>query len=197
MTADPMSIGSGGTTPALRRFRTLLDGLTKPRVLELGTLQSQPGRSTHHAEWLPPGSTHIKSDIEAGADVDVVADAHSLHEDLVAGFDQQPFDAAIAVSVWEHLRWPWVCAEQLHDVLKPGGFAYVCTHHAFPVHAYPSDYGRWTTDGLRALFEYADFEVLEASYNYPAKLIPPAEVTVWDPSAPVFLNVDVCLRRPA
>ena len=185
-----MGIGAGSGSKACDVFLHELGQLTAPRVLELGTLQSEPGRSTHHAAWLPEGSTHVKSDIEAGPDVDVVADAH----DLESVFGREAFDVLIAVSVWEHLERPWIAARELHAIMYEGAIAYICTHQTFPIHAYPSDFFRFSDDGLAALFDWAGFEVLAKSYAYPCTIVPPPEITVWNPAAPAFLNVDVCVR---
>lgn len=160
------------------------------RVLELGTLQWEPGVPTHHSAWLPEGSEHIKSDIEAGPDVDVVSDAHDLRE-----FENESFDAVIAVSVWEHLRYPWVAANAAARVLRPGGLLYVATHHAFPVHGYPSDYTRWTDEGLKALFDEPLWTDRVADYRYPAVITPPPEVTRWNTAAPAYLNVDIAAKK--
>lgn len=194
VTEDPMRIGKSAGSAALDRFLAELGSLDSPRVLELGTLQSEPPTPTHHGVWLPAGAEHVMTDVEAGPDVDVVADAHRLASDLVNGGVSLQFDAAIAVSVWEHLRWPWVCAQELRRVVRAGAVVYVATHHAFPVHGYPSDYARWTDDGLAALFDWAGFEVLAKSYAYPCRIVPGPEVTRWNPAAPAYLNVDVCLR---
>lgn len=161
-----------------------------PKVLELGTLQWVQGVPTHHAAWLPTGSTHIMSDVEPGPDVDVVADAHDL-----APFADAEFDAFIAISVWEHLRKPWIAAEAAARVLKPGGILYVATHFTFPVHGYPSDYGRWTDEGIKALFDEPLFHSQQASLTFPATITPPPEVTRWNPAAPAYLNVDIFAIR--
>jgi SAM-dependent methyltransferase len=164
--------------------------LDKPKVLELGTLQWVDGVSTHHGEWLPSGSTHIKSDVEPGNDVDVVADAHDL-----SPFEDGEFDAFIAVSVWEHLRKPWIASAEVARVVKPGGILYVATHFAFPVHGYPSDYCRWTDEGLKGLFDEPEWHSQEADYAYPCIIKPPREVTVWNALAPAFLNVGIFAVR--
>lgn len=190
--SDPMGIGVDGRTAALDGFLDRLGGFATPKVLELGTLRWEADRATHHAQWLPEAAAHVRSDIKAGIDVDVPADAHQL----VDVFGRNRFHAAIAVSVWEHLERPWVAADELHRVMRPGGVAYVCTHHTFPVHGYPSDFTRWTDEGLRALFASAGFDVVAASYAYPCTIMPPSEVTVWNPDAPAFLNVDVCVVKP-
>ena len=167
-------------------FRQALNLLKSPKVLELGTKQSLVGRPTHHAEWLPPGSTHIMSDIDSGMDVDVVSDAHDLKE-----FADNEFDVFIAISTWEHLRKPWIAADTAARVLKPGGLLYVATHQTFPIHGYPSDYCRWTDEGLKALFDKPLWSYHSAGYAFPCTIIPPAEITVWNTLAPSFLNVDV------
>lgn len=164
--------------------------LDKPKVLEIGTLQWVDGVSTHHGEWLPSGSTHVKADVQAGADVDVVADAHDL-----SSFEEGEFDAFIAVSVWEHLRKPWIASAEVARVVKSGGILYVATHFAFPVHGYPSDYSRWTDEGLKALFDEPEWHSQEANYSYPCVIKPPQEVKAWNSLAPAFLNVGIFAIR--
>lgn len=166
------------------RFREEVSKLQAPRVLEIGTMR-QHDAPTHHAAWLPEGSTHIKSDIEMGLDVDVVADAHTL-----TPFADAEFDAFIAVSTWEHLERPWVAAEQAARVLKPGGLLYVATHQTFPIHGYPYDYFRFSDMAMKVLFGPPLFSYVEAEYQYPAVITPPKQVTRWNTAAPAFLNVD-------
>jgi len=173
-----------------QRFIAALHQRTAPKVLELGTRRWNTTRSTHHAAWLPADATHVMSDVTDGLDVDVVADAHTL-----APFAAKTFDAVIAVSVWEHLQHPWVAATAAARVLKPGGLLYVATHHTFPVHGYPSDYTRWTDEGLKALFDAPLWDVNLAGYSYPCKIVPPADVTVWNTAAEAFLNVDIYAVR--
>jgi SAM-dependent methyltransferase len=167
-------------------FKIALHGTDSPKVLELGTLRSNAAKATHHAAWLPPGATHVMSDLFPGEDVDVVADAHSL-----APFEDESFDALIAVSVWEHLSKPWIAAEAAARVLRPGGLLYVATHHTFPVHGYPSDYTRWTDEGLKSLFDAPLWKDQVAGFSYPCTIVPPSVVKIWNVAAPAFLNVDV------
>jgi SAM-dependent methyltransferase len=171
-------------------FRDELASRSGPlRVLELGTLR-WGAESTHHAHWLPFDTEHVKSDMSLGIDVDVAADAHDL-----APFDDASFDAVVACSVWEHLERPWIAAEAVARVLRPGGLAYIATHQSFPVHGYPSDYFRFTTEAMAVLFAEPLFDWSEADYSHAATLVPPPEITVWDPTAPVWLNVAILARR--
>jgi len=164
--------------------------LDKPKVLEIGTMQWVDDVSTHHGGWLPDGSTHVKSDIQEGKDVDVVADVHDL-----SLFGDDEFDAFIAVSVWEHVRKPWVASAEVARVVKPGGIIYVATHFAFPVHGYPSDYCRWTDEGLKSLFDAPEWHSQQADYAFPCTIEPPQEVEIWNAFAPAFLNVAIFAIR--
>lgn len=189
---DAMNIAPKATPNGVEiEFKEALHKIKKPKVLELGTMRSDPNNPTHHLAWLPDGSTHVKSDAFDGIDVDVIADAHDL-----SPFKDGEFDAVIAVSVWEHLARPWIAAEAVHRVLKPNGLVYVATHQTFPLHGYPSDYFRFSTEAMKVLFGEPLFKDAVASYQFPCKIMPPAIVTRWNPAASAFLNVD-CFARKA
>lgn len=168
-----------------QHFLKTLHKLTQPKVLEIGTLRWNPNVSTHHGAWLPHDATYVKTDIGEGIDVDIVSDAHDL-----APFKDNEFDVLIAVSVWEHLRKPWIAADACARVLKPGGLLFIATHHTFPVHGYPNDYCRWTDEGLKALFDAPTWTNQMSELKFPCTITPPAG-TVWNPAAPAFLNVDL------
>lgn len=166
----------------------------RARVLELGTLATGPSRSTHHGAAIlaaSPGGEHVKSDFQAGYDVDVVADCHNL----VGVFGEASFDAVLAVSVWEHLARPWVAGDQVRRVLKPGGVALIVTHQTFPLHGYPSDFFRFSTHALAVCFE--GMEPVRLAYEFPCAILQPREITEWDPRAPCFLNVTGLFRNPS
>jgi SAM-dependent methyltransferase len=142
-------------------------------VLEVGTKQSIEGRVTHvhnHFE-LVPRENYTMADVEAGNDVDVVADLHALPADWT-----NRFAAVVAVSVFEHLERPWIAAKEIARVLAPGGFCYIATHQTFPLHGYPSDFFRFSKEALRLIFEDAGLRVVEAGYQLRTKVSVPDEV---------------------
>ena len=159
------------------------------RILEMGTMKWGT-ESTHHKAMFPNASEYVMSDFLDGEDVDTVSDLHDLKE-----FPDNSFDGFYAASVFEHVQFPWVAAAAIHRVLKPGGWCYVATHQTFPVHGYPSDYTRWTDNGLRSLFEWALFTVEAAAMNGPCTILQPPHVAVWDPHAPAFIGVSVFARK--
>lgn len=94
--------------------------------------------------------------------VDVVMDA----ENLVDRFGPASFDVVVSTELFEHIKdWAAVAAA-INGVLKPGGMLLVTTRSAgFPLHGYPSDHWRYTTEdiglmfpGYRAIYLGDDFE---------------------------------------
>ena len=166
-----------------RRFVARCAELPAPRVLELGTLQSQPGRSTMHRDWVPHAAEFLGTDIEDGPDVDIVADLHKLTE--VTG--RERFDVILSCSTFEHLKYPTVAAHELMKALKVGGVLYIQTHQTFPLHGYPNDYFRFSQDALASLFGTTmGFDVVATNYDFPVRLY--SRRVIGTEHMPAFLN---------
>jgi len=176
--------------PLFEQMKEWLDALPRgSRVLELGTRPANPGQHTirrhlaAQAEW-------IGCDVQAGDDVDIVADAHSLT--TVTGSEQ--FDAIMACSVFEHLARPWIAAREIAQALRPGGRVYVQTHFAFPIHGHPSDYFRFTREALGLLFTDAGLTVIDTSYAFQAQIVSNEDPHTKNGQA--FLNSNVLAEKP-
>jgi hypothetical protein len=155
------------SSPLAAEFQALCRRFEAPSVLELGTLQSTPGRSTMHRDWVPHAAEFLGTDIQDGADVDVVADAHTLS----SAFGSEHFDAIISCSTFEHIKYPVLAAHEVMKTLKVGGLLYLQTHQTFALHGYPSDYCRFSRDALAALFPAAmGFRVISTDYEFPARI---------------------------
>lgn len=125
------------------------------------------------------------TDVQEGADVDVVSDAHSLSKT----FPVEQFSTILSCSVFEHLHSPWVAAEEILKVLKPGGLFFIQVHQCFPIHGFPDFYFLFSDSALKHLFKGASKVV--ASYDYPATLTPDDSSIDWNKAAPVFLNANI------
>jgi SAM-dependent methyltransferase len=68
-------------------------------------------------------------------------------------FRDGSFDAVLSLHVLEHVKNPFVCAEELVRVLKPGGTLYVVTPYIVGVHGFPFHFFNPTPSGLIALFD--------------------------------------------
>lgn len=168
----------------LQEFITRCRAMDKPHILELGTNRSIAFRSTKHEAWIPNAGEFVGSDIEAGIDVDIVADVHRLSEIVGPG----RFDVVISCSTFEHFKYPHLAAHQILKTLKMGGLLFVQTHQTFPLHAYPFDYFRFSQEALAGLFgTNMGFRVMATDYEFPARIFSIREPsTKW---VKAFLNV--------
>lgn len=117
--------------PAIQR--TLADLTAKDRVLDLGA----GGRR------IAPGV--VTFDAVAGPEVDVVGDIHQLP------FDDGSFDCIFCTGTLEHVQDPWQAVREMHRVLRGGGLVHIDVPFIQGYHADPTDYWRFTRDGLRLL----------------------------------------------
>jgi hypothetical protein len=178
----------------LHRFIEEVNAAGPCRMLHMGTKRSDESRSTFEIEksWFGPHVEHVGTDFEEGIDVNVVSDAHSMDPEL---FGRRRFDFVLSCSVFEHLRRPWVVPDEIRRNSRLGTLLLVQTHFAFPEHGYPSDFTRWTREGLEELFRWSrSWEILDSEYEFPCRIIPPPEVEVWNEAAPAWLNVNVLAR---
>jgi len=110
------------------------------------------GERQDRRKLYPPGMA-FGVDMQAGDGVDLV---HNLEDPLV-GFR---FAHVECVSVLEHCRKPWVVAANIEDAMLTGGTIFLSVPFAWRWHGYPSDYFRFTADGIRELFPRIDWRRL-------------------------------------
>ncbi len=91
-----------------------------------------------------PGVVNVE--IEDHPSTDVIAAGEALP------FADGSFDAALSLSVLEHVRDPFQCSRELLRVVKPGGTILVDVPLLQPVHGYPSHYYNMTRAGAVNLF---------------------------------------------
>lgn len=89
----------------------------------------------------------IRTDIARGSRIGFVSDAHRLP------VRDGSVDGIIIQGVVEHVARPWVVAQEIIRVLKPGGLVYCDAPFVQWYHEDPNDYYRFTEDGLKQLFE--------------------------------------------
>jgi hypothetical protein len=165
--AWPSEPDAGDTfTPLLRRFVSMVNS-RGGRVLQIGS-RIPPGE-----EPVPPRSLLqqrlIGLDIHPGCNVDLVGDAHVLSHFI----HERSLGAVLSSSVLEHIQAPWVVAAEVNRVLEIGGLVYQHVPGAWPAHAQPNDFWRFSSEALRVLFGPATgFEILEVSDSAQAAIIP-------------------------
>jgi SAM-dependent methyltransferase len=95
--------------------------------------------------------------MQAGEGVDLV---HDLSQPI--GFRVAHVDCC---SVLEHCDDPFAVARNLSDALLPGGTILLSVPFVWRVHAYPSDYWRFTVEGIRKLFPAIAWPYLAYAYE--------------------------------
>lgn len=100
---------------------------------------------TDYPRWLPANEV-ITSDVHLQFRPDLVCDAHWIP------FAESALGLVVAGQVLEHTIRPWRVAEEIERVVRPGGLVQVEVPFAFPLHAAPWDFFRFTLSGLRSLF---------------------------------------------
>lgn len=110
---------------------------------------------------------YIGMDIHAAPNVDVVGDAHYIH-DLIG---TAAAGAVFSLSVMEHLAHPWLFAYGVNRALRVGGLTFHTTHQSWPVHEEPNDFWRFSDEGLKILFGPAmGFEIIAAGMNQRVRI---------------------------
>jgi len=88
----------------------------------------------------------INTEIFAYPTTDIICDGGNLP------FKDNSFDVVLSLAVLEHVKNPWVHADEMIRVLKPGGIVYADVPFLQPYHGYPHHYYNMTTAGLKNLF---------------------------------------------
>lgn len=104
------------------------------------------------------GKRDLNIDIVPDNKPDIIADLHGIP------LLDESVDTIVSVAVLEHTRYPWIVAEEFYRVLRPGGYGVIGVPFLQPQHACPSDYVRFTENGLVELMKYVGFEVIETSH---------------------------------
>lgn len=87
----------------------------------------------------------------------------------VLPFKDATFDAVLSNAVLEHVKDPWLCADEILRVLKPGGELICCVPFLQPLHGYSHHYYNMSAQGLKNLFGN-NISVVE--HNIPNSTLP-------------------------
>lgn len=109
------------------------------------------------------GVEYLGVDLSAGKNVDRVIDLATGIGDLNEGH----FSLVICCSVLEHVRRPWVMAQNLTRLLAPDGLIYVAVPWVWRYHPYPDDYFRFSWRGIAELFPAIRWLKTAYSTNVP------------------------------
>jgi SAM-dependent methyltransferase len=139
------------------------------------------------------GAKYLGADIEGAPDIlmDSTGDVAMADESA---------DFVVSFQVLEHVRNVPAHLAMIRRLLRAGGRMFLSTHGVWPYHPHPTDYWRWTRDGLLVTLEDAGFTVEKTSALCgPATWIPMFPLLVgksvlgrwWPVLAPVNLAINL------
>jgi len=95
----------------------------------------------------------INIDFHPYKNVDLISDVHHLP------IKSSSVSGTISIAMLEHVRNPQFVVDEIHRILKPGGYVYSIVPFIFGYHSAPDDYYRWTREGIKELF--SSFQAIE------------------------------------
>jgi SAM-dependent methyltransferase len=100
-------------------------------------------------------SRYIAADLPGNPAADI-----DLTEDGRLPLETASVDTVLSSQVLEHVTDPALYLNEAARVLIPRGHLILSTHGVWPYHPDPTDFWRWTSDGLRRIVQLAGFEVV-------------------------------------
>jgi hypothetical protein len=106
---------------------------------------------------------YVGADIEAGQGVDLVLDFTRPFAEVDSQLAGRRLGTIFCLSVMEHCLQPFVMADNLTQLLQPGGKLCIAVPFVYQFHDYPSDYWRFTHEGVKVLFPRLQFDMLKCT----------------------------------
>jgi len=142
-------------------LKTKLLHFVQGNTLDLGA-----GTAKYKEDILRYAEKYTACDVEPGKGIDVVCDVHKLP------FKDEEFETIVCTQVFEHVKEPWVVAEEAYRVLKKGGRILFTVPFCEINHDMPRDFYRYTEEGACHLFERVGMKILKSgSYGGPAAVL--------------------------
>ena len=135
------------------------DRLNAP-FLEVGS--KNYGNTQDFRKLFADKGEYVGVDMEDGPGVDVVLDMTDDFEKIDTTLSGRRFATIICLSVLEHCEQPFKMAENLTRLLDQNGWICIGVPFSWKIHAYPSDFWRFTPEGVRKLFPGIDFNLGQA-----------------------------------
>jgi hypothetical protein len=136
----------------------------KGPILEIG---SRDYGNTQNVRELFPDTPYVGVDMSQGDGVDVVIDLTRPFDEIDETLGRRRFGTVFCFSVLEHCAQPFAMADGITRLLAPGGAAILSVPFAWKFHGYPSDYWRFTHEGVKLLFPSLRFDDAEGEVFHP------------------------------
>ena len=110
-----------------------------------------------------PQGRYVGVDMEHGAGVDAVLDLTQDFAAIDTALGRERFGTIFCLSVLEHCAQPFHMAANLTRLLRPDGQLCISVPFSWKFHGYPSDYWRFTHEGVRKLFPDCEFDMADGT----------------------------------
>ncbi len=159
-------------------------------VLDLGC-----GTMPYRAMFIQRGARYVGADIDGTPDLLIPSDGSLPLAD-------QSVDCVVSFQVLEHVRDVPAYLAAARRVLRADGRLFLSTHGTWPYHPHPTDFWRWTRDGLRVQIEAAGFRIDRmTALCGPASWIPMFPMLVGKkllgPAWPLLAPLNLCVNTLA
>jgi hypothetical protein len=129
--------------------------------LEVGS--KDYGNTQDIKSLFPKAEKYIGIDMEDGPGVDLVLDLAKTMNEIDRKLENIRFKTIFCFSVLEHCENPFFVADNLSNLLDSDGQICLSVPFACGFHGYPSDYWRFTHEGIKKLFPKLTFNLDEAA----------------------------------
>jgi len=166
----------------IQKGLTLLGSQLSGRILDIGAGTGHGARylrgknTEYYPADLPTGRNRLNGNISKRTEkLEIYCSCYALP------FMDECMGGTMLIFVLEHLENPQIALSESYRVTKMGGYLLIATPFSFPVHGFPSDYRRWTLEGLKIEINHAGFEVMDA-------------ISMGDAFTSLALNVNLLLK---
>lgn len=119
-------------------------------LLDLGC-----GNKPYESLFRRKFATYVGADLAGNKDADLLIDSDGRVQCA-----NNTFDCVLSSQVLEHVTSPQLYLREARRVLKRGGSLVLSTHGIWPYHPDPTDFWRWTVEGVQTEIQRAGFEIL-------------------------------------
>ena len=114
-------------------------------IYEFGALQVP--RQEGFADLRPffPGRKYIGADMQEGLGVDAILNLHNIE------LPSKSFGTVLIMDTLEHVEFARKAIEEVHRILTSEGILLISSVMYFPIHGYPQDYWRFTSEAFKSL----------------------------------------------
>ena len=132
------------------------------KILDVGSLDTSGDNYNYKSLFNEAKWSYEGLDFRKGDNVDIVVDdIYNIQE-----INNESYDVVISGQLFEHLGFFWLTMGEIDRILKPGGICCIIAPSGGPKHGIEdTDCYRFYEDGMRALANYVDFEIIHASVN--------------------------------